>query len=79
MCVANNHGEEWKEWKTFCGPNHRYVKGPVADWKGVKNGVIPIGGDKVTFKEWLRGLTQERWRQAWADFWKREESVSDIL
>jgi hypothetical protein len=77
--VASNHGEEWKEWKTFCGPNHRYIKGPIAGWKGVMNGVIRIGEEQVHFKEWLRGLSEERWREAWVDFWRKDESLGDIL
>ncbi|KAF8860934.1 hypothetical protein BDZ45DRAFT_293513 [Acephala macrosclerotiorum] len=39
---ACNKGEPWTEWKTFCGENHKYIKGPMPGWKGVKDGVLRI-------------------------------------
>ncbi|KAL9093012.1 MAG: hypothetical protein Q9165_004150 [Trypethelium subeluteriae] len=56
--------------RSFCGENHEYIKGPIEDWKGIKDGVMTIGEEKVLFKEWLGKLQEERWVQAWKDFWK---------
>ncbi|CZR57803.1 uncharacterized protein PAC_07692 [Phialocephala subalpina] len=39
---ACNKGEPWTEWKTYCGDNHKYIKGPMPGWKGVKDGVLRI-------------------------------------
>lgn len=75
---ASNHGTEWKEWQTVCGLHHRYV-GPMEDWKGVKDGVIRFGEEKVAFTEWLKGLNETRWKEAWVDWWKNDDLVDDIL
>jgi tetratricopeptide (TPR) repeat protein len=84
-----NKGEPWTEWKRYCGENHKYIRGPIAGWKGVKDGVIRIervgdgeqgGGlvEEVEFGVWIDGL-QNRWKEAWTGFWKREELVVDIF
>jgi hypothetical protein len=79
-----NKGEPWTEWKRYCGENHKYIRGPIAGWKGVKDGVIRIEkiGDgqveELNFGVWLDGL-QDRWKEAWKGFWKREELVVDIF
>jgi tetratricopeptide (TPR) repeat protein len=84
-----NKGEPWTEWKRYCGENHKYIRGPIAGWKGVKDGVIRIErvGDgeqgyeqieEVQFGVWLDGL-QDRWKEAWKGFWKKEELVVDIF
>jgi tetratricopeptide (TPR) repeat protein len=79
-----NKGEPWTEWKKYCGENHKYIRGPIAGWKGVKDGVIRIEKtedgqvEELNFGVWLDGL-QDRWKEAWKGFWKREELVVDIL
>jgi tetratricopeptide (TPR) repeat protein len=81
-----NKGEPWTEWKRYCGENHKYIRAPIAGWKGVKDGVIRIekvgdgeqGVEELNFGVWLDGL-QDRWKEAWKGFWKREELVFDIL
>jgi hypothetical protein len=71
-------GEIEEPWLSFCGANHRYIKGPMKDWKGIKNGVIRIDEDEVTVKEWLQGLKEERWQKAWEGFWTRQGGLKDI-
>ena len=63
---------------TYCGRDHRYIRGPMDGWKGVKDGVITIGEEKVTFDDWLTGLKDTRWKEAWEMFWK-EDPVRDII
>ncbi len=58
--------------------NHSYVKAPVEGRRGIKNGVMRIGKDELPFKEWLRGLRDERWQEAWKNFWQNESFVSNV-
>ena len=53
-------GEESPAWWPWCGENHRFVKGPIEDWKGIKNGIIRIGEENIPFKTWLEELRDER-------------------
>jgi hypothetical protein len=76
---ASNHDGEWKEWQTFCGPHHRYIKGPMKNWKGVKDGIIRFGEEEVAFTEWLKGLNETRWRVAWINWWQKDDLADDIL
>jgi hypothetical protein len=61
--------------KSFCGVDHSYVKAPLKNWRGIKDGNIRIGTETVAFKDWLNGLKNERWPQAWKQFWKNERSL----
>jgi hypothetical protein len=36
----------------------------MKDWKGVKDGVVRFGEEKVAFTEWLDCLNKNRWREA---------------
>ncbi|KAI4612829.1 hypothetical protein J4E80_006884 [Alternaria sp. BMP 0032] len=65
-------------WLSFCGANHRYIKGPMKGWKGIKNGVIRYADTEITVTEWLRGLKEERWPNAWKIFWTRQGGLKDI-
>jgi tetratricopeptide (TPR) repeat protein len=76
--IKETAGGDDKPWVSFCGANHRYIKGPMKDWKGIQNGVIRIGDEKCTVKEWLRGLKQQRWPDAWKIFWTRQGGLKDI-
>ena len=67
--LAQNGGAPNDSWRTYCGHNHEYIKGPIEGWKGIKNGVMTIGNEKIAFKEWLRAIKEERWVQAWDEFW----------
>ncbi|CAN9315429.1 unnamed protein product [Alternaria alternata] len=72
-------GEIPEPWLSFCGPNHRYIKAPIKSWRGIKNGVIRIDGEKDgTVKEWLDGLKKERWQKAWHAFWTRQGGLKNI-
>lgn len=62
----------------YCGPNHRYIKGPVEGWKGIKDGVMTIESadgkvEKVKFRDWLDELKTVKWKQAWEGFWRKED------
>jgi tetratricopeptide (TPR) repeat protein len=71
-------GEIEEPWLSFCGANHRYIKGPMKNWKGIKNGVIRFSDEEVTVKEWLHGLKEDRWPNAWKVFWTRQGGLKDI-
>ena len=79
-----NKGEEWKDWKRYCGDDHRYIRGPIKGWKGVKDGVLRLEGEdgketiEILFTQWVAGI-QDRWKEAWLGFWKRDVLVVDIL
>jgi tetratricopeptide (TPR) repeat protein len=80
---AQNAGEP-SDWRSYCGKDHRYLKGPIQGWKGVKNGIIRIEGEdgnveKIAFKEWLKGLKEERWVEAWEKFWRDSADVKDVV
>ncbi|CAN9079880.1 unnamed protein product [Alternaria alternata] len=76
--MKQTKGEIEEPWLSFCGAKHHYIKAPMKDWKGIKNGVIRIGEEKIAFKEWLRGLKEERWQRAWEIFWTRQSWLKDI-
>ena len=68
----------WPYWKKYCGIDHRYIKGPVDGWKGIRGGVMKIGESEEKFSEWLQTL-KEKWEAAWQAFWVRQEGVVDIF
>ncbi|KAI9685512.1 MAG: hypothetical protein M1822_004370 [Bathelium mastoideum] len=76
--MALNRGEKVNDWRSFCGTNHHYVKHAPEGWRGVKDGVIRIGEEEIAFDQWLRQV-QQRWKVAWADFWKAEDDIFDAL
>lgn len=41
-----------------CDDNHRYLKGCMKGWKGIKIGVIRIGDEELLVTEWIRGLKE---------------------
>ena len=62
---------EGKQWRSYCGIGHDYVKGPVDGWLGIKNGKIMIKGrDPVEFSKWLEELKDVKWPKAWEEFWR---------
>lgn len=78
--VAQNHGKETRDhWRSFCGKDHRYIKGPMDGWGRVKDGFIRInGGEDIRVVDWLRDLEEIRWKEAWKAFWRRQDEVRDI-
>ncbi|KAJ6567106.1 hypothetical protein B0H19DRAFT_1067341 [Mycena capillaripes] len=59
--------------RSYCGSNHRYVKGPIEGWKGITKGVMTIEGEEpVKFKDWLDELKEKKWKEGWERFWKAE-------
>ncbi|EEH16587.1 hypothetical protein PABG_06674 [Paracoccidioides brasiliensis Pb03] len=66
-------------WRLYCGANHWYLKGPVDGWKGIKDGHMTIGEEKIKFMDWLEELRVSKWKKAWEEFWMREEAQGDIL
>jgi hypothetical protein len=80
--MAQNRGEPSTYWRPYCGQNHRYAKGPIKGWKGVKGGVMRIEGENGEIEElkaqdWLKEL-DVRWNKAWENFWMRLEGVKDL-
>lgn len=82
-CYANiqllNQGR--KSWddiggRRYCGRDHRYIKGPIEGWRGIRDSYLVISGsnteDRVLFKDWLKNL-EKRWRSAWERFWTQED------
>ncbi|KAG9234277.1 hypothetical protein BJ875DRAFT_441415 [Amylocarpus encephaloides] len=51
--ITQNQGQKSEYWKKVCGKDHKYLKGPIEDWGGVKNGVLKIGEEKLLFAHWL--------------------------
>lgn len=76
--LAQTRGEIEEPWLSYCGKDHRYIKCPMKDWKGIKNGVIRIGEEEIAVKDWLTGLKEERWPKAWETFWTRQSGLKNI-
>lgn len=76
---AHKKGAPWQYWKRYCGSDHKYIKGPASDWKGIRHGYMMIGDKKTKFLDWLTELRDRKWKKAWEDFWIREEGLQDIL
>lgn len=53
--------ESYDGWKIPCDNSHVFLKGPVDDWGGVKNGVMTIGERKVQVKDWLSSV-ERKWK-----------------
>ncbi|KAF2813896.1 uncharacterized protein BDZ99DRAFT_516530 [Mytilinidion resinicola] len=76
--LGQNHGAPSESWKTVCGKDHKYIKGPIEGWKGVKNGVMRLEDEEIPFQEWLKDLEEKRWKDAWTTFWKGGSGIKDI-
>jgi hypothetical protein len=81
--IAQNKGEASTYWVSYCGKDHKYLKGPLKGWKGVKDGVMRIEAEdgsleKLEVKQWLKELKEERWPKAWESFWLRRTGVRDV-
>ncbi len=74
-----NHTGDWDLWTTYCGKQHKYIKGPIKGWRGVRNGMLIIEGqESISFQGWLEELKKNKWKQAWKAFWMREDGIKDI-
>ncbi|KAK1766356.1 hypothetical protein QBC33DRAFT_612002 [Phialemonium atrogriseum] len=70
---AYNSGTKCEVGSTYCGPNHRYAKGPLEGWRGIKDGVMRIDGEEpIRFTDWLKDLKEKKWEAAWETFWRAE-------
>jgi hypothetical protein len=80
MNRSESRGETYDSsvWQTFCGSNHRYIRGPIEGWKGVKDGVIRYGEASVPFKTWLADV-EKKWDEKWKEFWKGDEGLRDVF
>ncbi|KAI9738405.1 MAG: hypothetical protein M1834_008908 [Cirrosporium novae-zelandiae] len=78
-CQSRNRGEPFTHWQTYCGLNHKYIKGPVDGWKGIKHGYMTIGEEKTKFSDWLKELKETKWKKAWEKFWAKEDLMEDIV
>lgn len=77
--LESDKGEGKGSWKRFCAPDHRYIKGPMKGWQGVRDGVIRIEGEEpIGVKEWVKGLKEDRWPRAWERYWLKQGGLKDI-
>lgn len=49
-------------WFKCCWGKHRFIQQPIDDWKGVKNGMIRIGGKQKHWHDWLESV-KGRWKR----------------
>lgn len=77
--ALNRSEKRGDHWRKFCGENHKYIKGPMPGWRGIKDGVLRIGEEETTFVNWLKGLEDVRWKEAWDMFWRKQGEVGDIF
>ncbi|QSS59361.1 hypothetical protein I7I51_08796 [Histoplasma capsulatum] len=75
----NKNSTENNHWRRYCGANHWYIKGPVEGWKGIKDGYMTIGEEKIKFLDWLEEIRTTKWKKAWEQFWMKEDVRGDIL
>ncbi|KAG5292849.1 hypothetical protein I7I48_05057 [Histoplasma ohiense] len=75
----NKNSTENNHWRRYCGANHWYIKGPVEGWKGIKDGYMTIGEEKIKFLDWLEEIRTTKWKKAWEQFWMKEDARGDIL
>ncbi|PVI00627.1 hypothetical protein DM02DRAFT_671848 [Periconia macrospinosa] len=79
---ASNPDENgvWEDelWHPFCDNTHVYIKGPMKHWKGVRGGMIRIDDSEVAVRDWLKGLKEVRWKQAWDFFWRSQNRLCNI-
>ena len=74
-----SRSDKWSCWKSYCGRDHKYIKGPVFGWKGVRDGMMVIGEAEQTVVDWIQELKEVKWPEAWEKFWLRQDGVADIL
>ncbi|ORY68464.1 uncharacterized protein BCR38DRAFT_481950 [Pseudomassariella vexata] len=65
-------GELEVAWRTVCPRGRKQTKALIEGWGGVNNGVITMGEEKISFKDWLKELKDVRWPNAWKAFWAEE-------
>ena len=59
---ANEANEVFSGCNNYCGFNHDYLKGRIAGCGGVKDGIIPLGKEKIKFEHWLKDL-ESKWEE----------------
>jgi hypothetical protein len=74
----NEPGADTQAAMMFCGDDHRYIKGPMKGWKGIKDGIIRIEEKELPVKEWLKELQEVRWKKAWERYWLRQGGLKNI-
>lgn len=75
-----NSGKPCEPWAKYCGQNHRYIKGPMAGWRGVTQGMVDIEGQEpFAFSDWLKDLKEVKWEKYWTDFWLNENVGPSLL
>ncbi|KAL1884038.1 hypothetical protein Daus18300_000147 [Diaporthe australafricana] len=72
--AARHRGELEADWRVVCPQGHRHIQAPVEGWRGVKDGMLQIGGDVVSFKEWLWDV-ENQWKAYWDRFWTDEDAL----
>ncbi|PWY64264.1 hypothetical protein BO70DRAFT_207475 [Aspergillus heteromorphus CBS 117.55] len=57
---ANKHSQDKGLWSKVCWGKHTLIQQPILGWKGVKDGVIRVGGSSRGVKDWMLDM-KERW------------------
>ncbi|KLU84503.1 hypothetical protein MAPG_03544 [Magnaporthiopsis poae ATCC 64411] len=66
--LASERGEKDLFWRVVCPQGHRYIKGPVEGWRGIRNGVMRIGDEELPVKQWVADV-EKRWALYWDRYW----------
>ena len=71
--MAVEQGTTKPDWRVVCPVGHKYVRGPVDGWKGVKDGVLYIKDTPpLRFRAWLDDLKEAKWKAAWERYWQSQ-------
>lgn len=68
--IRRNKSDKVEGLVDFCCDSGEYLKAPLEGWKGIRDGVIYIENEKPIEVEIFLERVRDKWRQAWADFWK---------
>lgn len=66
--LASERGEKDPYWRVVCPRGHRYIKGPIEGWRGIRNGKMRIGDEETPVKQWVADL-EARWASYWSRYW----------
>lgn len=47
-------------------------------WRGIKNGVVRVGEDEFSVKDWIKELKEVKWPKAWEKWWLRQGGLKDV-
>jgi len=64
--MSYNAGQKSSHWIEYCGRNHEYLQAPIEGWKGVEDGILAIGEERIEFTHWLEDVERD-----WASLGKK--------